>query len=441
MATTVSAKVYEHHEKSDGTFNVKYVVYHQGERKFIDSPHFVSRRQLNKELDIKDKLLLKWLDDTLDDFRELIGALSYRLDFFTCEQLRDYLRDSNKDIDIIEFANSHIDFLKSEQQNREPYSRTFRKIRNSLSDYFGRTHVSINEIHSNMLFQYERFLKTARTQVRVNQLGKLVTTTEKALSKGGLHAHMRDLRTLFNEARRQFNNEELGIIRIKHYPFTKYKVGSPPPTSTRSFNVGQVAAIRDCEVPAGTRIELARDLFMLSFYLCGTNAVDFYHASEANVKNGRLEYKRSKTSGRRQDEAFISIKIVEEAKPLLEKYIGNLSNRYGAYDYLDYALYKGMRGLREVLGFQELTLYWARHTFGTLARNDCRIAVDDIAEALNHIDNGHSTTDIYLAKDWAIVDDVQSEVLHLINGSINEKPPVINIDPTISRSAMRVISA
>lgn len=182
-------------------------------------------------------------------------------------------------------------------------------------------------------------------------------------------------------------------------------------------------------------------MFMLSFYLCGTNAVDFYNASEANVSSGRFEYKRSKTQGRRQDEAFISIKIVDEAKPLLVKYLGKLNSRYGAYDYLDYALYKGMKGLRELTGLPELTLYWARHTFGTLARNTCRMSVDDIAEALNHIDNGHATTDIYLAKDWSIVDDVQCQVIQLINDSFNESQNVSSIDPSESRSFMRVVSA
>jgi hypothetical protein len=300
MATTVSARIYSHHEKSDGTFNVKYVVYHKGERKFIDSPHFVSKRQITKDFEIKDKFVLKWLEEALDDFRVLISAINSRLDFFSCEELRNYLRDNDKDVDIIQFANDHIEYLK--ENCREPYSRTFRKIRNSLIDYFGRSNVSINEIHSNMLYTYEHFLKNTRKQSMVNQLGKQVITQEKGLSRGGIHAHMRDLRTLFNEAKRKYNNDELGIIKIKHYPFTKYKVGSPPATRKRNFNIEQVIRIRDCQVPEGSRIELAKDLFMLSFYLCGTNAVDFYQASEANIVNGRFEYKRSKTQGRRQDE-------------------------------------------------------------------------------------------------------------------------------------------
>jgi hypothetical protein len=36
---------------------------------------------------------------------------------------------------------------------------------------------------------------------------------------------------------------------------------------------------------------------------------------------------------------------------------------------------------------------------------------DDIALALNHVDEGNRTTDIYIAKDWKIVDDVQRKVI------------------------------
>ena len=291
-----------------------------------------------------------------------------------------------------------------------------------------------------MLYGYERFLKATRKQTRINQMGKPVFTVEKGLSKGGLHAHMRDLRTLFNAARRKYNNDELGVFRIKHYPFTRYKVGTPPPTKKRSFNVEQVIMIRDCFVPKGSRIELAKDLFMLSFYLCGTNAVDFYHATESSIVNGRFEYKRSKTQGRRTDEGFISIKIVEEAQELLYKYIGKLQARYSSYDSLDWALFKGMQGLRDITGIPELTFYWARHTFGTLARNDCRMSVDDIGEALNHIDSGHATTDIYLAKSWGIVDDVQRNVISLLKSTQEIENTSSTNNPEVVRKSMRIIA-
>ena len=50
---TVSAKVFEHHQKDDGTCNVKICVYHQNDRKYMETSHFVSKRQLDAKFKIK----------------------------------------------------------------------------------------------------------------------------------------------------------------------------------------------------------------------------------------------------------------------------------------------------------------------------------------------------------------------------------------------------
>jgi integrase len=406
---TVSAKVFEHHKKADGTINVKIIVYHKNERKFIDTTHFVSSRQLTPDFKIKDKFLLRLLDNTLDNYRETISQLGAKLDFFTCEGLRDHLRDKDKEIDFIEFCTDHISQLRRE--GRDGTANTHRVIRNSLIDYFKRESVSINEITTAMLFQYERFLRTERILKRTNQLGKITTTSEKGLSDSGLHNHMRDLRTLFNAACRFYNDEDLGVIRIKHYPFKKYKIGSAPLTRKRNITIAEVETIKNCKVRAGSRAELAKDIFMLSFYLCGMNAVDIYGLSSKNIYKGRIEYNRSKTKERRKDRAFISIKIIKDVEELLYKYIEQLPNRYSTYNGLNTALSKGMIQLRKITGIETITIYWARHTFANIARNVCRMGKDDVALALNHIDERHRTTDIYISKDWKIVDEVQQNVV------------------------------
>jgi integrase len=225
---------------------------------------------------------------------------------------------------------------------------------------------------------------------------------------------MRDLRTLFNGACNMYNNEDLGIYRIKHYPFKRYKVGSAPVTKKRNNTLEEIIKIRDCVTKPGSRAELAKEIYMLSFYLCGMNAVDLYHLTRNNIRNGRIDYNRSKTQSRRKDNAFISIKVIEETRPLLEKYIENLSVRYSTYGVLDTALSQGMKQIRKLTGIAGSTIYWARHTFATVARNTCRISKDDVALALNHVDDEHRTTDIYIEKDWGIVDDVQIKVVTLI---------------------------
>jgi integrase len=249
-------------------------------------------------------------------------------------------------------------------------------------------------------------------------LGKIVVTESNGVTDAGLYNYMRDLRTLFNAAREKYNDEDLGIIRVSHYPFNKYKVGSPPDTKKRNISIKLIIRIIECKVPKNSRAELAKDLFLLSFFLCGINAVDLYHITKANVKKGRLEYNRSKTKGRRKDNAFISIKIINEAVPILDNYIEKLRDRYSSSKGFDGALSKGMKKLREITGIPEITYYWARHSFANCARNDCRFSKDDIALALNHVDNGHKTTDIYIAKDWKIVDEVQISVVKLLNRNL-----------------------
>jgi len=409
---TVSAKVYDHHKKADGTYNVKICVYHKNERKFFDTSHYVSKKQLDSKLRIKDKFILDLLDEPLRSYRATISQLGNKLELFSAEELRNFLRDKDSDIDFLKFCNNHIERLM--QVGRTGTARNHNAIVNSLSDYFGRKAVSIDEINSSMLLDYKRYLKTERTMVRVNQLGKAVKTTENGLSESGLYNHMRDLRTLFNAARNWFNNEDLGIIRIKHYPFKKYKIGSAPLTKKRNITVNDLIKIRDCQVAEGGRAELARDLFLLSFYLCGINAVDIYNLPTFDIASKRLDYNRAKTSGVRKDDAFISIKVVKEAIPHLVKYAGKLNSRYSTYNGLDSALSKGMHELRKITEIDSITFYWARHTFANLARNKCRLSKDDVALALNHVDEGHRTTDIYIEKDWDIVDDVQAKVIALI---------------------------
>ena len=170
-----------------------------------------------------------------------------------------------------------------------------------------------------------------------------------------------------------------------------------------------------------SRAELAKELFHLSFLLCGINAADLYYCTANNINQGRLEYNRAKTKARRKDKAFISINIPERAELLLGKYLGKLKDRYCSVNALDTALSKGMKALCKEAGLSGITFYWARHSFASIARNDCRFSKDDIALSLNHVDNGHSVTDIYIAKDWNIVDEVQEAVIATLT-SKDKKP-------------------
>ena len=348
-----------------------------------------------------------------------------KLNVMNADQLRDHLVGNNEAIDFIKFCDEHAKKLR--QEGRSASAANYVTIRNSLVDYFQSQRVSVIAITSSMLAKYERFLRGERKLVRVNQLNKEVTTIKKGISDAGLYNYMRDLRTLFNAARAKYNDEELGIVRIPHYPFKKYKVGTPPATAHRNLGSNTILTLITAQTEPGSRPELAKELFWLSFMLCGINAADLYQLTPDQLHHGRLEYNRAKTKGRRKDKAFISIKVPEKARTLLNKYLGKLNERYCDVKGLDKALSKGMEALCKSAKLNGITFYWARHSFASIARNDCRFSKDDVALALNHVDSGHSVTDIYIAKDWSIVDEVQAAVIATLNSK--SKKPIKKREP------------
>jgi hypothetical protein len=220
MATICSA-IFKHHLKSDGSYNVKIRIYHKKEKRYIDTIHFVSGKQLTKDLSIKDPFINRQLNKQIDEYRIAISELGGRLDFFSADALKDYLLNKNEEINFIKFCNEHINQLKKD--NRRGTAANHTAVRNSLLDYFKRDKVSILEITVSMLRAFEKFLRSERTITRINQLNRAVTTESKGVSDSGLYNYMRDLRTLFNAAREKYNDEDLGIVRVPHYPFAKYK--------------------------------------------------------------------------------------------------------------------------------------------------------------------------------------------------------------------------
>ncbi len=406
---TVGIKVFKHHKKADGTYNVKIRVSHKGSNHYIDTTHFVNGKQLTAKFKVKDTFILDLVNDTLKGYRKVISELEDKIDLYNSETLRDHLVGKDKEVNFIQFSLFHIDELLKEKRGGS--AKTLKTVVLSLIDYFKKSVVLPKEINGSMLVKYEAYLRKPRKITRPDQFKIPRTRTVKGMKDAGVHNHLRDFRILFKAAMKKYNKPELGEIKIPHNPFENYKIVEAPETKKRNITVQQIIDIMKCEVKAGSRPELARDLFTLSFFMCGINAVDLYELTKDNIVNGRLEYNRSKTESRRKDNAFISIKIVREAKPLLHKYIEKLSVRYASSENLDHALNEGMRQLCKTLKMPRITFYWARHSFANIARNKCKLSKDYVGEALNHLDSEHKTTDIYIEKDWSIVDNVQSEVV------------------------------
>lgn len=160
------------------------------------------------------------------------------------------------------------------------------------------------------------------------------------------------------------------------------------------------------------------DMFKLIFMFCGINTVDLFRLSGI-TDNGRIEYKRSK-NGR-----LYSIKVEPEAMEIIEKYKGTkgllcIADRWSDHRNFRHQLNKALqsigmsqgKGKKRLVGqavWPELTSYWARHTWGTIARS-IGVSKDDISLALGH-GSKNPVTDIYLDEDMGLIDNANRRVL------------------------------
>lgn len=404
---TITATVLKVNKKKDGSYSVKFRLTHNRQIRYLKTKYTASPHDVNKNGELKTDFIIDYLASDLKKYRSELNNIE-NIDSLSVDDVKNILLHGSNDINLLPFFKDHIEKLKG--QGRSNTAKPFLTVYNYLTDYRGSA-LFASKLTSNFLKEYEQYLRTPKTISRNVAGGKEIIKNNVYLTDNGVNNHMAALRTLFNEAKSTFNDEDTGRIVIKNNPFSKYKIKPKKQSIHKSISVEEVRMIRDV-IPETKREEVGKLMFMLSFYLCGMNAVDIYTNIETlkTIPN-RINYNRAKTKGKRADNAFISIFIPEEAKDIIRK----IDINYSTMHVLNTSLSIGLSSLNKRLNIEGLIMYSARHSFATIARNDLRINKDDIAMALNHVDSGNKVTDIYIKPDWSIIDDVQRAVINKLN--------------------------
>lgn len=229
------------------------------------------------------------------------------------------------------------------------------------------------------------------------------------LAQNSRNIHFKNIRSVMNRAM----DEEL----TQNYPFRRFKI-KPEATRKRALTLEQLRTLFDYDVQPYQ--EFYRDMFKLIFMLRGINTVDLHRLTSKSISaQGYIEYRRAKTK------RLYSVKIEPEMAEIINRYKGvsgltTASDRW--LDHMDFcknlniALKKigkceivGRGGKKQVTSlFPELSSYWARHTWATIA-SSLDIPKDTIAHALGH--GNDTVTDIYIDFDQSKVDKANRQVL------------------------------
>ncbi|MBQ9093187.1 MAG: phage integrase SAM-like domain-containing protein [Prevotella sp.] len=138
-----------------------------------------------------------------------------------------------------------------------------------------------------------------------------------------------------------------------------------------SLSIEQLRAIRDAEFEGQYKEQMtfSRDLFMLSFYLCGMNLVDILRL---DLSKDSVRFLRQKTASRRSEDKSTEFTIQPEARVLIDKLIKDgqiiYKKRWRTYYSLTRTLNRHLKHVAEACKIDRRLIYYsARKTFAQLS--------------------------------------------------------------------------
>ena len=416
---TVKNVILKHQKKSDNTWNVKLRITHNRQSVYIPTVHYVPMDLINKKtFELKQRENPVYDDIMIDEarIRKELSSLGRSIENFSAKMLGEHINNflSGKPTQKINFCEYGYKLAKQITDEGRSVGENYNIAVRKFEQFIGSRDFSFSDITSGVLVKYEAWLREKKTK------------NGGTITDSGVRLYMMTLQAIFTKAKKEYNDEDRNLILIANSPFSSYKAPKNCVTKKRALTAAQILAIRDYEPSAlSTGTILAKDAFIMSILLVGMNTVDMY--SVKPEKEGRFTYERQKTKTRRDDKAFISIQIEPELRPYLDKYkdqLGgkafNFFTRYSDHHLFNNKVNLNLKKIGAAVGIDNLTYYAARHSWATIARNECGISMDDVAMCLNH-KSGHDVTDTYIKKDWSVIDRANRKVIDYIFGGKDEK--------------------
>lgn len=140
----------------------------------------------------------------------------------------------------------------------------------------------------------------------------LFLNKEKGLNATTRGIHMAHVKAIINSAIRD------KIVSYETHPF-EYYVKPAPEVRELDISVEEFKKIRDSDFPEKS-LRVARDVFLLSYYLGGINLIDLMNINFKNATT--IEYVREKSKNTKRGEKKISLSIPLEAQPIIKTWIG-----------------------------------------------------------------------------------------------------------------------
>nr|WP_308532713.1 site-specific integrase [uncultured Prevotella sp.] len=343
---TIKLAVLKHTKAKNGTYKIRISIGHKSETHYIVTPYSVNalsefdngivvRVPNAHEINIK-------LRNLLNDYEERLERIPSP-DDYNCKQLRDLLKSMRPHSSTATFQQVSEQYQKELiEDGRGSYAGM---LQNSLRLFFEFTggDVFLSEISTITISEFERWLK------------------RKGVSQTYISMNLSMTRTIINRAIR------MQLVTYNIHPFTYWKRPADPEREL-DISVEDVRAIRDSQ-PRLKKQRIARDIFMLSYYLGGINLIDLLDIDFRDVTV--LEYTRHKSRNMKLSDKRISFTLQPEAKEIIHKWInrntGKLDFGY-KFSYKNFLAYitRSIKSLAkdiDIQDYKKVCYYTARKSF------------------------------------------------------------------------------
>ena len=315
------------------------------------------------------------------------------IDNWTVQELRKYLTSDLVDISFSDFARKYIE--KMLVSGRKEPSVNYCSALKSIEKYYGKK-INFQEITSKELRNWIDSLSETK---RAKELYPVL------------------IKKMFEDGCMEFNDYDRNIIKIPNQPFRAVKIPKADIPKKRSIERDTIRKIFDYKTDTG-REELAQDVSKMILSLAGINTVDLYNLKKESFTGGKICYNRKKTEKLRRDKAYVEIGVPNEILYLFEKYKGRKSlfvfpERYSEERNFVRAVNTGLKSICEKIEILNITSYWFRHSWATIAQNHCGASTEMVAFCLNH-SSAHRVTEGYIKKDFSPIDELNRKVLDYV---------------------------
>lgn len=347
---TLKLTIFKAKVLKDGRHKIRVAVCHRQETCYI-----VTRFKIDNLSQFKNGQVVKRPDaamintklrNILNEYQEKLDSIKC-IQMYDCKQLREILINSapagQTASTFQAVANAYITELI--EDGRENYAKLLERNCRYFTE-FTKGEFLLSEITPEIISNYDRFLR--------NKKGIGETTISMMMSR---------TRTIINRGIKK------QLVKYDVLPFAYYSIKASPVREV-DITVENLIKIKNSNLNE-KKLRVARDLFMLSFYLGGINLADLLEVDFRRAD--KVEYVRKKARNLKQGEQRIVITIPEAAKPIIKEWMngntGKLDFGY-KFTYSNFYRYltRNLNMLADKLKInQKVVFYSARKTFAQFA--------------------------------------------------------------------------